>query len=165
MKGYIVAYEPAAKAMETSSINITEEIKRKIRISAGGLQAFWELRSLLNPLKYGILSFQYFSHQALRWTLAPISLILLFLSNGILAWQGMVIYQYIFVAHILFYIAAYVGYLFEHAQIRFKYLFIPFYFTFMNLSIFLGLAKLIRGNHSVNWEKVIRKKVENSNHA
>ncbi|MFX4435531.1 hypothetical protein ABTA38_19510, partial [Acinetobacter baumannii] len=39
MKGYRIAYEPTAYAMESSSVNIQEEYKRKVRIAAGGIQS------------------------------------------------------------------------------------------------------------------------------
>ena len=50
-KGYRTAYEPDAYAIENSSENIQEESKRKVRIAAGGFQAMWKLRSLLNIFK------------------------------------------------------------------------------------------------------------------
>lgn len=72
MKGYTIQYDPEAYAMETSSANVKEELKRKIRISAGGIQSVVRLRALLNIFRYGVLSFQYISHRVLRWTLAPL---------------------------------------------------------------------------------------------
>ena len=66
MKGYRFLYEPAAYAMENAASSVAEEWKRKVRISAGGFQAITKLRPLLNPLKYGMLSFQYISHRVLR---------------------------------------------------------------------------------------------------
>ncbi len=66
-KGNRVMYEPKAYAMETPSITIKEEQKRKIRISAGGFQSIYLLKDLLNIFKYGKLSFQYISHRVLRW--------------------------------------------------------------------------------------------------
>jgi cellulose synthase/poly-beta-1,6-N-acetylglucosamine synthase-like glycosyltransferase len=76
-KGYKIAYTPNAYAEETASLNVKEELKRKIRIAAGGIQSLFRLKKLLNPFRYGILSWQYFSHKVLRWTLAPVSLFLL----------------------------------------------------------------------------------------
>lgn len=102
-KGYRVAYAPDAIASETSSASISEEIKRKIRISAGGLQAVVVLRSLLNPFRYGWLSFQYISHRVLRWTLAPLSLIVVLLSNIYLINTGSVFYESVLFLQILFY--------------------------------------------------------------
>jgi hypothetical protein len=43
-------YDPEAYAIETASVNVKEEFKRKIRISAGGIQSIVRLRSLLNIL-------------------------------------------------------------------------------------------------------------------
>src|SRR5690606_40086105 len=60
-KGYRVVYEPKAFAIETASENVKEELKRKIRIAAGGMQAIFRLRSLLNPFKFPVLCFQYIS--------------------------------------------------------------------------------------------------------
>lgn len=76
-EGYTIQYDPEAYAIETASANVKEEFKRKIRISAGGIQSIVRLRSLLNIFKYGTLSFQYISHRVLRWSLTPLCLILL----------------------------------------------------------------------------------------
>ena len=62
-KGYRVMYEPKAFATEAPSFSLKEEQKRKIRISAGGWQSVFMLKSLLNIFKYGRLSFQYISHR------------------------------------------------------------------------------------------------------
>ena len=74
MKKYIIAYCNKAYAMENGSANMKEEEKRKVRIAAGGIQAIYRLRKLLNPFRYGILSFQYVSHRVLRWSITPIAL-------------------------------------------------------------------------------------------
>ncbi|MBV6647146.1 MAG: glycosyltransferase family 2 protein, partial [Cyclobacteriaceae bacterium] len=92
-KGYIVAYEPQAKAKESASASIKEESKRKVRISAGGLQAIVQLKALLNPFQFGTLTFQYVSHRVLRWTVAPVCLVLVFISNLVLAQQGNPLYE------------------------------------------------------------------------
>lgn len=156
-KGYRVAYAPDAMASETSSASISEEIKRKVRISAGGLQAVVALRSLLNPFQYGWLSFQYISHRVLRWTLAPLSLIAVLLSNIYLLKTGSVFYEAVLFLQILFYALSIIGYYFNQHKIKAKIAFVPFYFSFMNLSVFLGLFKLISGNYAVTWEKALRK--------
>lgn len=68
-QGYKVCYEPKAFAFETASGNSKEELKRKIRISAGAWQSM--LRLPLNPLSNPALFFQYVSHRVFRWTVAP----------------------------------------------------------------------------------------------
>ncbi|MDX2245403.1 MAG: glycosyltransferase family 2 protein [Bacteroidia bacterium] len=156
-RGFRVAYAPDAFAEETPSDSVSEELKRKVRISAGGLQAVWRLRSLLNPFRYGILTFQYVSHRVLRWTLAPIGLLVVFFSNLLLAGQGEPLYQWLIAGQILFYLAAVAGYLLENRRIRLKLLFVPFYFCLMNYAVFAGFVRLIRGKQSVIWEKAARR--------
>src|SRR5690606_10293804 len=43
-QGKIIAYEPGAFATETASLNSKEELKRKIRIAAGGMQSIFRLK-------------------------------------------------------------------------------------------------------------------------
>ena len=156
-KGYRVAYAPDAIASESSSASISEEIKRKVRISAGGLQAVVFLSSLLNIFKYGLLSFQYISHRVLRWTLAPLCLITAMVSNIFLLSSGILFYEILFVLQVLFYLLSVAGYYFKQHKIKIKIAFVPFYFSFMNLSVFMGLFKLLSGNYAVTWEKAVRK--------
>jgi len=156
-KGYKIAYEPNAYATESASISIKEEKKRKIRISAGGIQSITRLIDLLNIFKYGILTFQYFSHRVLRWTLTPIAIIVLFPMNILLIQQNnMFIYDLLFYGQILFYGLALLGWYLEERQIKIKLLFIPFYFLFMNLCVFFGFYRYIKGNQSVLWERAKR---------
>lgn len=66
-KGYIIAYEPNAYAVEEPSENEQEEMKRKVRIAAGAFQALFRYLHWLNFFKNPILSFQYFSYKVIRW--------------------------------------------------------------------------------------------------
>jgi biofilm PGA synthesis N-glycosyltransferase PgaC len=156
-QGYKVAYESTAQAKEYASASVNEELKRKVRISAGGLQAVWRLKSLLNPFKHGILTFQYVSHRVLRWTLAPLSILVFFISSIFLAKTGVLLYQILLALQILFYLVAWAGYYAETYKIHFKVFFIPFYFMFMNVSVYLGLAKLVAGDYQVTWDKAKRR--------
>lgn len=160
MKGYTIQYDPDAFAIEAPSLEIREELKRKIRISAGGLQSVARLLPLLNVFRYGIFSFQYFSHRVLRWTLAPLSLLFLLPVNAILAFseigEGIGIYSILLIFQGAFYLAALTGWYLENRKIRVKALFIPYYFFIMNLSVFLGLKRLVSGTQTVNWAQAKR---------
>ncbi len=159
-KGYTIQYDPEAYAIETASANVKEELKRKIRISAGGIQSVVRLRSLLNVFKYGTLSFQYISHRVLRWTLAPLSLLFMLIIGFFTAWQEGIfktgLYSILFWLQVLFYLAALLGWYLENRSIRLKILFVPYYFFIMNLSVFLGLKRYLKGSQSVNWERAKR---------
>ncbi len=157
-KGYRIAYAADAYAVEGSSASVGEELKRKIRIAAGGLQASWRLRDLLNPFRYGVFSWQFLSHKVLRWTLAPLALPLVFVSNLLLAFSAGKLYLGIFILQILFYLLALLGWFFEKKQLKIKAFFIPYYFCIMNYSVFLGFARLLKKQQTVLWEKAERKR-------
>ncbi len=160
MSGYTIQYNPNAYAIETASANVKEELKRKIRISAGGIQSVVRLRALLNIFKYSTLSFQYISHRVLRWTLTPLLLLCILPINFIMAVQsGMEIgniYTLLFYGQVLFYVAALLGWFLENRKIRVKLLFVPYYFFIMNLSVFLGFKRYLKGSQSVNWQRAKR---------
>lgn len=160
--GYTIQYDPDAYAIESASANVKEELKRKVRISAGGIQSVIRLRSLLNIFKYRTLSFQYISHRVLRWTLAPLSLLLMIPVGLLLAIdQGIVateFYTILFWLQILFYLAALLGWYLENRSIKVKLLFVPYYFFIMNLSVFLGFFRYMKKAQSVNWERAKRGK-------
>ncbi len=155
MKGYKIDYDPNAYAIENASANIKEELKRKIRISAGGIQSIVRLYPLLNIFKYSILSFQYISHRVLRWTLAPILLPIIFIVN-FLIYDISPIYTAILIAQTLFYFSAFIGFLLEQRHIKIKVLFIPFYFVIMNYSVYRGFIRYLKKKQSVNWERAKR---------
>ena len=160
MKGYTIQYNPEAYAIESASADVKEELKRKIRISAGGIQSILRLKPLLNFFKYGTLSFQYISHRVLRWTLTPLLLLLIIPTNFVLAdSEGLFdfgLYSLLFWGQVTFYVAALIGWFLENRQIRFKLLFVPYYFFIMNLSVYLGFSRYIKGSQSVKWERAKR---------
>ena len=163
MKGYTIQYDPEAYAIENSSADVTEELKRKVRIAAGGIQSIVRLSPLLNIFKYGTLSFQYISHRVLRWTLAPLALPFILILNFVIANNAGFsnfenVYVIIFYLQSLFYFFALSGWYLENKKIRLKILFIPYYFFIMNYAMYLGFVRYIKGNQTVNWERAKRGK-------
>lgn len=159
-RGYKVKYNHRAYAVERASSNITEELKRKIRISAGGIQCVVRLAPLLNIFKYGLLSFQYVSHRVLRWTLAPLCLLLvLFLNFAISIKDGFAlssVYTWFFAVQVVFYLLVVFGFLLRNRKLRARWIFIPFFFYVMNYSVFRGFIRYIKGSQSINWDRVER---------
>lgn len=160
-QGYTIQYDPEAYAIENPSASVREELKRKIRISAGGLQSIIRLKELLNPFRFGLLSFQYFSHRVLRWTLAPLGLLIMLVCSTIVAadegfFNYTSLYAWLFWGQALFYLAAFFGWILEERKIKIKLLFIPYYFFIMNLAVYLGFARYLKKQQSVNWERAKR---------
>ena len=158
--GYRIAYTPDAYAVERGSLDMQEEAKRKKRIAAGGWQSMWRLLPLLNILKYGRLSFQYVSHRVLRWSLAPVSLFMLWplsLLLSIIDTSHKYVFLVIFALQIIFYICAYAGMLKKSNAHVPKLFYIPYYFIFMNINALKGIGYLLNNRHDGSWEKVRRR--------
>lgn len=158
LKGYKIAYDPDAYAMESSSANLKEELKRKVRIAAGGIQSVIRTKKLFNPFIFPILSFQYISHRVLRWTITPLLMIFVFFLNiYIVVQSNELLYLLFMIGQILFYFSAIAGWLLESKQVRVKILFVPYYFVFMNYAMILGMFRYANAGQSVLWDKAKRK--------
>lgn len=157
-KGYRIAYLPTAYAIETGSANLAEEKKRKRRIAAGGLQSIWRLRSLLNPLHYPIVAFQFISHRVLRWSITPFALLALVPLNVWLVIEHVgAIYTAIWVMQCMFYMLAAIGFAQEAQGQKSRITYLPMYFLFMNLNVFAGIRYLMNKRKGTGaWEKARR---------
>ncbi len=157
MAGWLVRYEPNAYATEAASPSMREEQKRKVRIAAGAFQSMVILKSLFNIFRYPALSFQFISHRILRWTLCPVCLIVCFISNIFLVWMNSgQFYIVVLLVQTVFYAMALAGWIFARRNIKMKAFYIPYYFLFMNLSVFQGFYKYIRKKQTAVWEKANR---------
>ncbi|MBU0764052.1 MAG: glycosyltransferase family 2 protein [Bacteroidetes bacterium] len=160
MSGYIIGYSPRAYATEVASANVAEELKRKVRIAAGGIQAVSRLRGLLNPFRLGMLSFQYLSHKVSRWIIVPLALLLILPVNFLLAAGNGIfspdVYTIFFWMQLAFYALVLFGRIFENRRLYLKVLFVPYYVFVMNLSCYLGFFRYIKGRQPVVWERAER---------
>ena len=111
----------------------------------------------MNVFKHGIVSFQYVSHRVLRWSVTPLALFALLPLNVLLVFvSDNPVYGVLLVAQILFYALAYGGYVLSKKQIKNKYLYVPYYFTFMNINVVKGVFYLNKKKGSGTWEKAKR---------
>ena len=157
LAGKRIAYTPEAFAREYGSANIYEESKRKRRIAAGGLQSIWWLRSMLNPLRQPLVTFQYVSHRVLRWSITPIAMVLLLLANIALVVMGAgAVYTVMLILQAIFYLMALAGWLQNRIGYKNKLLYTAYYFVFMNFNVFRGMAYLRTHGKSGAWEKAKR---------
>ena len=157
-QGYRIVYEPQAYATEGGSENVQEELKRKIRIAAGGIQSIVRLKQMLNPFHNFVLSFQYISHRVLRWTVTPFLMILALILNIIIVTTlPSPVYNILLVCQLLFYASSLLGWFFEKRHIKIKILFIPYYFCMMNYAVVAGLRRYFAGAQSAVWEKAKRR--------
>jgi len=62
-------------------------------------------------------------------------------------------YSFFLYLQAFLYLLALLGAFIERHKIRFKLLFIPYYFVTMNYATILGMIRFLKGTQSVNWEK------------
>ncbi len=150
-KGYRIAFEQEAVAYEETTEKISEEFHMRIRVISRGMRGLLYMKKLFNPLNFGFVSFQLFSHKLLRW-LVPIFMIIILAAN--LALVGRPFYNVTLALQGLFYAMALAAWLGEKAHIKIKLLSIPLYFFTVNIASLISLYKTLKGYKAVTWETV-----------
>jgi len=148
-RGYRIRYAPDATGWEAAAATVRDELKRKVRIIAGGWKALAQMRSLLNPLRHPALALQLISHKILRW-LVPLCLIAV--AGSTLALLGSPFYRFALGAQVLFYALAVASLLVPGLRSR-RLCYFPYYLCAMNLAALLGLVRFLLSSQSVLWEK------------
>jgi hypothetical protein len=119
---------------------------------AGGFQTLVENAGMLFPLR-SWFAWAFFSHKTLRW-LAPLFLITCLVASAALSPEPL--YLAALSAQLGFYGLALAGYW----RIRWGRLpvaiYVPFYFTTMNLAALWGLLRFLRRRQTVQWRKAQR---------
>jgi len=157
LKGYRIAYEPAAYASELPSASINEEKKRKVRISAGAFQAMVHLVELFNFYKHPVIFFQFFSHRFLRWTLTPLCFPILLITNALIAaLDQSIIFKITLFAQLLSYGLAVAGAYSGSNRGLMKIAKTCHYILFMNISVYLGFIRFVQGTQTALWDKAQR---------
>lgn len=149
-KGYRVVFEDRAMAFESTTRSSTEEFSMRVRVVTRGMRGLLSVPEILKPWKFPWISFQLISHKILRW-MAPIFLLLLFLSNLLLSrhsWYGTIL-----VLQAAFYLWALVS-LSVPLHRKWKVLGIPLYFCVLNAAALCSVIEVARGKQYVVWETV-----------
>jgi glycosyltransferase involved in cell wall biosynthesis len=131
----------------------SKEYTRKIRTVIRGMTSLARHPDVLNPVKYGLFSFQIISHKLMRW-LVPWCLLLLLAVTVGLAGQD-VIYDLALAAQLLFYglalAAHYSNRLRERGFVRLVYFFVQ-----VNAAIFAASCRFLSGARMTVWNPSAR---------
>jgi len=93
----------------------------------------------------------------LRWSVTPVAMAILLVVNVLLsALRAGVFFDAMLIAQALFYLAAFLGWLLSRRGIRNKLLYTAYYFVFMNINVFRGMAYLCEHKNNGAWEKAKR---------
>lgn len=142
--GEAIGYE---KSAETASY----EYKIKVRGIVRELASIWDVKMLLNPVQYPLISFILVSHRLLRWS------VLFFLVGMYVATICLLdhkLFYLMFWGQNIFYLLALSGIVLGSKNYFSKIVGIPFYFCLLNFSAAVGIIKFIFGARQAVWDPV-----------
>lgn len=148
-QGYGMVYAEDAVATEEVAINDSIEFKRHIRDAAGHYRAMKHLYPLLNPLHFKRFFF-YVSHRVIRWFVPHLMILLIVLPLFFLESKFV---RLIAIGEIFFYLLAIWYKVFGFKSNLF---YIPYYFTYINVALFIGFIKNLIGIQKVTWDSTQR---------
>jgi cellulose synthase/poly-beta-1,6-N-acetylglucosamine synthase-like glycosyltransferase len=147
-KGNVVFQEKAI-CFEDIPNQVSEEFKRKIRISIGNFQNLNRFKHLLFPI-WDKTAFAFWSHKVLRW-LTPFFLIFILLSSIVLSFQYKLMLVFLLVQGVLITCVIFSGK--NSNYIRLNAL---VHFYFMNIALLIGFFRFLKGVESSVWNPTLR---------
>ncbi|MBL4715012.1 MAG: glycosyltransferase [Bacteroidia bacterium] len=145
--------EMNAVCWEDVSDKISEEFRRKVRISAGNFQNLSVYKSLLWP-PFSKVSFSFFSHKVIRW-IGPFLLLIMLASCFLLSkifdfYLDLLAIQLCLIALVVF------DLLLKILNIHLKLLRFASHFYLMNLALLVGFVKYLKGVETNVWKPTLR---------
>jgi len=149
-QGFRGIVEEKAFCREEVVNDVKGEFNRQIRITARTLRAILSYKTLLNPFRYPLFSFEIFSHKLIKFT-TPFWMILIFIANIYLATKGFLMYQISGVIQIFFYLFAAIGFLKKKDRGKWKLFDLSHSFLMVNLAYALGWFRYLKGDTYTSW--------------
>ena len=123
LHGLRTVYEPEAVCSESADNRSRDEFRMRVRVIEQTMNALHRYGPLLDARKHGMFMFQIFCHKTLRYS-TPVPLALAFIANSLALGAGH-FYQYAFFAQLLFYFAAFVGWIGDRSGVKLGPLALP----------------------------------------
>lgn len=153
-QGYRGVLQREAVCVENDAGSAKAEFQRQVRITNRTLRAIINYRQLLNPRRFGLLSFELFSHKLCRF-LVPAFLVAAVASNLLLAERGG-FFLAALVAQGVFYVAAATAALLPKAGILSHVAETAKSFVVVNAAIALAWVKYFQGESYTTWSPTKR---------
>jgi cellulose synthase/poly-beta-1,6-N-acetylglucosamine synthase-like glycosyltransferase len=142
----------SATCTEDVSNRLSEEFRRKVRISSGNFQNLRIFHRLL--WSFSGLSFSFFSHKVLRWV-GPFFLILMLVSNYILSLDSQ-FYQLLLISQVILLALPIIDFLLRKIGLHIVFLRFITHFYSMNLALLAGFFKYLTGSKTNVWKPTER---------
>jgi cellulose synthase/poly-beta-1,6-N-acetylglucosamine synthase-like glycosyltransferase len=143
LTGCRIIYDKDSIAHEDTAPSIMAEFRRRTRIGAGGFHSMEFLWPLLSPV-HGWVTLTLFGHKILRWV-CPFLLIAIVAMNVLLAAFVDAPYVWVLALQAMFYSFAFLGYWVPNKPKFLRLFRLPWMFTTMNIALFLGFFRWLRG--------------------
>ena len=146
--GYSVIFDPEVTAIEYAAPSVSGEFTRRVRLAVGSFRAMGELIRVRMDF---MTRLAFLSHKLLRW-MVPFFLITLLLSNTFLV--KAVPYRVALLTQSLFYLWAFVGYMFREQMKRIRFGLLGYFWLAMNIAFLVGFWKYLFGRQDSAWKRV-----------
>lgn len=146
-KGKVI-FEKKAEAEEKITGKYSEEFKRKVRIATGNFQNLVKFISFIKQPFTG-KTFCFFSHKVLRWT-GPFIILTAFISNLFLL--NFIIYKISIIIFLITFLIPIFDFMLKKISININLFRYFTHFYGMNIALFVGFIKYIKGIKSAIWE-------------
>lgn len=151
-------YEPNAICTEETNRQTQKEFQMRVRVIGQTFTDLWRNREMLNPFRQGFYAIELISHKVLRYAV-PLFLISIFITSAILDFYSNLFIGF-FAIQVLFYLSAFIAWLFERKNISLGILAIPLYFVLTNLASAIGFYKFLSGERYAKWEPIRENSLE-----
>jgi cellulose synthase/poly-beta-1,6-N-acetylglucosamine synthase-like glycosyltransferase len=148
-QGFRGILENEAYCVEKTARNFAGEFRRQVRISNRTIRAIINNGDLINPIRYGLFSFELLSHKICK-LLIPFWFILLFISSLACANHGSW-YTFVLCGEFGFLGMACLGHLKVNYGKLSRAILLSYSFVLVNSAIFLGWVKYFKGETYKTW--------------
>jgi cellulose synthase/poly-beta-1,6-N-acetylglucosamine synthase-like glycosyltransferase len=147
--GFGVGYAASARALETVSVGIADEMERRTRIAAGTWQTTLAHLMLCDPRR-GIVAVAFVSHRVLRSIITPILLPILLATSAVLARRDRLA-RLLLCGQMCWYALGLLGFATDRRVVA-----VPFEFLLANTATLRGAARLLLRRQPVVWHRAQR---------
>ncbi len=109
----------------------------------------WYMRSLFNPLRFGVFSFQLFVHKVLRYLVGLLQFVALF-TNALIVWDAPV-FTLTMLMQLGFYAFAVAGFGLSQVRRKVSLFYYSYYLCLLNGASLVALWKFLKGEQKVIW--------------
>lgn len=151
--GLVAVANPRVNGIYRDVSDPSREYGRKVRTAIRGMTAVLRLAEVLNPFRYGLFSWQVWSHKVMRW-LVPWFLLGLLLASISLRHAGLV-YELALWAQIAGYLLVVLAHLVPALR-TLTLVRLGYYFVQANIALAMAAVQLVAGKRVVVWNPSAR---------